>query len=237
MGVDLKRSRLVGANAPARLVREDGRLYAVRGNMRIPVEDPGLVAPSQPAPAPPPTQPIVLAPAARALSPAIDAAALRRDELLQLPGVVDVRAGYIFKDGVITQTPAVVVAVTGVAPGARFDKAEVAAQLGIPFSIAGVPVDLELANPYQRLRRSLGAEAVPASRLPRLLIDELQAPAAEGVSEAVPACRKPMNLSTQPNRVGNRVAGIPALPNVAALPEIVRQEAIVGVNGAPWQPP
>ncbi len=175
-----------GVNAPARLVREGGRLYAVRGNMRIPVEDPRLISPSQPAPAPPLTQPIVLAPAARALSPAIDAAALRRDELLQLPGVVDVRAGYVFKDGVITQTPAVVVAVTGVAPGARFDKAEIAAQRGIPSSIAGVPVDLELANPYQRLRRSLGAEAVPASRLPRLLIDELQAPA-EGVSEAVPA--------------------------------------------------
>jgi hypothetical protein len=125
--------------------------------------------PSGPAAAPD-THPARPARGAVELAAAIEAARKHRARLMRLPYVRDVRAGYKFRHGRITNTPAVVVVVerkvTPLAPDAS-----------IPFVVDGVPTDVAIADPFERLRAAADrneAAAFAIGREPRLLIDELQ---------------------------------------------------------------
>ena len=162
----------VPATTVAKLVRVNGNLFVELDGKRIPVE-PETGQPSPGTQKPPQTAVSASAPAA--LRPAIEAAAQNRAELLRNPKIVDVRAGYLFKDGAITTTPAVVVAVSTV-PGGQFDKAKIASDLGIPNGLNGIPVDIEIADPFQRLARTAGTESALLAERPSLLIDEVQRP-------------------------------------------------------------
>lgn len=168
-----------------RLINVGGKLYVEWGNKRIPVDNGniGAAATTTVTPAPPRVDSTVPSELGRA----VETAAKYRDELLTKNGVAAVRAGYLFKNGAITSTPAVVVALLKVPGEGVFDKGAIAAQMGIPSELEGVPVDLEIADPYQRLIRSTGAEAAPwLRRRPRLLIDEVQADSEAELLEAVP---------------------------------------------------
>ena len=108
------------------------------------------------------------------LKSAIKAAIMHGDELRKLPGVVSVRAGYKFVDGLIRDTPCVVVSVVE-------KRKEVADDERIPTVLDGIATDVTAADPYERLAFAHSEdEAVPIMPRPRLLIDELQ----EGVSES-----------------------------------------------------
>jgi hypothetical protein len=74
------------------------------------------------------------------------AADRHRAELMKDPGVVDVSAGYKFRDGWITNTPAVVVTVL------RKDPPAALGDRLLPAEIDGVPVDVAPATPLQQLR-------------------------------------------------------------------------------------
>jgi hypothetical protein len=106
--------------------------------------------------------------------------AIRQHESeLQKPHVLGVRAGYKFKNGAITTTPAIVVLVDR--------KLDVAANDAIPPVVGGYVTDVAIADPFERLRltRTSGEAApvtVPAA--PRLLIDELHG--LESFEEAIP---------------------------------------------------
>ena len=169
----------------AKLVDEDGKLFVMLGNKRFPVENGNL--PARPAGT-------RAKPRARAesavpdeLRRAVEAASEHRAELMQIKGVVSVRAGYLFQKGAITSIPAVVVGIRTV-PGKPFDKASAMTQMRIPSTLGGVPVDLEIADPFQQLLSVGETEAAPLiRRRPQLLIDEIQATAAEAeLIEAVP---------------------------------------------------
>lgn len=169
-----------------RLVSEGDKLYVVWGNMRIPMEDGNIKSMSSTRP-PAPLPDRDSLPVSNALRPALEAAARHRKEILSKPGIAAVRAGYRFENGAITSTPAVVVAVLDVPRKGGFDKEAIAKRLGLPPELDGVQVDLEIADPYQRLFHTDGAEAVPIVRRPRLLIDEIQGPAQEPeLPETVP---------------------------------------------------
>jgi len=68
-----------------------------------------------------------------------------RARLMKYPNVIDVRAGYKFRDGWITSIPAVVVTVLQKHPEAHGDDA-------LPAELDGVPVDVTPATPQQQLR-------------------------------------------------------------------------------------
>src|SRR5262245_787233 len=88
----------------------------------------------------------------RQLADAIDTARNYRAVLMKLPHVLDVRAGYKFKDGRITETPAVVVVVDRKVDGLPPAEA-------VPFVVGGLPTDVTPADPFERLRAaSSGAE-------------------------------------------------------------------------------
>ena len=106
------------------------------------------------------------------LAAAIAAARKHRARLMQLPHVRDVRAGYKFKHGRITSTPAVVVVVD------RKIK-RLPPDASIPFVVDGIPTDVATADPFERLRAAGAgdeAAAMAVTREPRLLIDDLQRP-------------------------------------------------------------
>jgi hypothetical protein len=113
------------------------------------------------------------------LQPAIDAARKHRDELLARPHVIDVRGGYKFINGQITDYPAVVVVVDRKIPNLR--EADC-----VPPSVEGIPTDVAPADPYELLayRRAGGEAAIVMPATQRLLIDGLQA--AEEAEEALP---------------------------------------------------
>ncbi len=168
------------ATSPGRVVNEDGKYFVIWGNNRIPIENAdGLSAPAR-RPVSTDSTPV------SELQPAIDAAANNRAALMARKGVLGVRAGYLFQNGAITSIPAVVVAVKP-SPGEKFDKEAIKSKLGIPSTVDGVPVDIEIADPFQQLLSS-GEEAVPLlRRRPNLLIDEIQATGVEAeLLEAVP---------------------------------------------------
>jgi hypothetical protein len=152
--------------------------------------EPRRTHPPKPRPDPPKgapsagqaTPPLPAGPA-QELAPAIAAAAKYRQALLAKPYVLGVRAGYKFIGGRITAMPAVVVIVDRkVAPLKTEDR--------IPGSLDGIPTDITLPDPYERLRLTPGAEAGVAVKAPRLLIDELQdATAARRAEEAAEAIR------------------------------------------------
>lgn len=169
----------------AKLIKDGGKLFVLLGNKRIPVEN-GASSPIRTEETRPPRNRVETA-VGDDLKRAIDAASQHRAELMRINGVVGVRAGYLFQNGAITSIPAVVVAIR-VVPGKPFDKAAVMTQMGIPSSVGGVPVDVEIADPFQELLSEGGAEAAPLiRRRPQLLIDEIQASDAEAeLLEAVP---------------------------------------------------
>ena len=117
--------------------------------------------------------------AASELAPAIAAANKNRADVLRdYPNVLDVRAGYKFRNGRITETPAVVFVVT--------DKIKNMRKGQLPLVLDGVVTDVTPADPFERLRSAMGreeaarAETVQAVRQePRLLIDDLQRPGGE----------------------------------------------------------
>ena len=168
------------ATSPGRVVNEGGKYFVIWGNNRIPIDNTdGLSAPARRPVSTDSTQ-------VSELQPAIDAAANNRAALMARKGVLGVRAGYLFQNGAITSIPAVVVAVKP-SPGEKFDKEAIKSKLGIPSTVDGVPVDIEIADPFQQLLSS-GEEAVPLlRRRPNLLIDEIQATGVEAeLLEAVP---------------------------------------------------
>jgi hypothetical protein len=170
-------------DTPGKLVSLNGKLYLEWGNKHIPVEAGGAPTIASGAPTAQPKR-VVASSAPSELRLAIQAASKHRAELLRNPTIADVRAGYLFKDGAITSTPAVVVAVLAV-PGGKFDKAAIARNLGIRSELDAVAVDIEMADPFQRLARAGATEAAPVVRRPPLLIDELQGGEEEAI-EAVP---------------------------------------------------
>src|ERR1044072_78301 len=179
------RNPVTGAEVTGKLVREGDKLFVLVGTKRIPVENGNHVA-TVPQPG------IRLGSVESAvpddLRRAVAVAAEYRETLLARNGVVDVRAGYLFQNGEITSTPAVVVAIRPL-PGKSFDKPAIANELGIPLSLGGVPVDIEIADPFQQLLSTGETEAVPLilRRRPQLLIDEIQATGLEAeLLEAVP---------------------------------------------------
>src|SRR5262249_55017832 len=99
---------------------------------------------------------------------AITAVERYRRALERLPGVVDVRAGYKFdRDGRITKTPAIVLAVTR-----DFDPKR------LP-EIKDAAIDVAPADPYDLMRKEQGGAATEAfAKFPseRLLIEDVQRP-------------------------------------------------------------
>jgi hypothetical protein len=152
-------------------------VYVVFDNRRIRLADEDAARFRAGSAAPPPTRTAV----PQELLPAIESARRHRQMLLGLPNVISVRAGYKFVDGRITKVPAVVVAVDHKTTGSS----ELASE-GVPSVLPdGVPTDVTVADPYERLEAQ-GAEAVALER-PPLLIDQVQAGGTESVDlEAVP---------------------------------------------------
>src|SRR5215213_5134889 len=115
------------------------------------------------------------------LSAVIQAAAIVREELMQKPHVIDVRGGYKFINGRITNMPAVVVVVDR-------KVRDLPAESLIPPSLQnGIPTDVAPADPYELLAaaREAAPEQAAVIRAPRLLIDELQPGQEAFVEEAV----------------------------------------------------
>jgi hypothetical protein len=174
----------------ARLVREGRLLMVELEGRRFEVEDPTGVlreqqqqkttvkSAEQPAPKRVPSVPL-------ALLPALEAASRHRKELLA-KGAASVRAGYLFKNGLIATEPAIVVAVLDVRRGAPLNKPAIREKLGIPEMLDGVAVDIEIVDPYQRIAMTTDTESFQLSHRPRLLIDEIQEDPAEEALEAVP---------------------------------------------------
>jgi hypothetical protein len=114
------------------------------------------------------------------LAKAIEVARSHRAELEAKPDVIDVRGGYKFKDGRITDTAAVVVVV-------KRKRNDLSAAAGVPASIDGVPTDVAVADPLELLNAGGAGEAFALGvEENRLLIDDLQRDSADSVVEAVP---------------------------------------------------
>jgi PLD-like domain len=133
--------------------------------------------------------------AATELAGAIEVARKYRAHLKKtIPNVLDVRAGYKFRNGRITDTPAVVVVVTGKVKGLP------AAQL-IPLVLDGIVTDVTPADPFERLRSAPGEEIAAAVRQqPRLLIDELQGTESEEAADVEELARE---ITYEPPRDGD----------------------------------
>jgi hypothetical protein len=169
------------ATSSGRIVSDGGKYFVIWGNNRIPIENADVLKGARKPLAQSDSQ------VPNDLQQAVDAALQNRAELLSKKNVLGVRAGYLFQDGKITSIPAVVVAIKA-SPGKKFEKQAIRNELGLPPIIDGVPVDIEIADPFQQLMSSREMEAVPLlRRRPRLLIDEIQATGAEAeLLEAVP---------------------------------------------------
>jgi len=179
------RNPVTGTETVAKLVQDGDNLFVIVGGKRLPVENGNLVLGAKIQPGRPG---VAESAVPDELRRAVEVAAENRDDLMKINGVVDVRAGYLFQNGAITSTPAVVVAIR-LRPGTPFDKDAIANELRIPRSLGGVPVDLEIADPFQQLLAvTPGDEAAPLiRRRPKLLIDEIQATGMEAeLLEAVP---------------------------------------------------
>lgn len=163
----------------ATLITDDGRVYVMVGNSRIDLDDRSVSQLSKENTNP--TARVNAFAAPRELKPALEAAGKHRDELLRLPGVVSVRAGYKFIGGRISDTPCVVVAVQR-----KFTNVPKVQR--IPPALDGVPTDVAVANPYELLEFEHSRnEAFPLVPKPQLLIDEIQTGGEGGVvEEALP---------------------------------------------------
>ena len=127
----------------------------------------------------PPQQPAAVRSTIRELEPAIKAANAGRDQLLRLPHVIDVRAGYKFVGGRITPTPAVVVIVDR-----KVD--DIAMRDRVPPVVEGVVTDVAPADPFERLQARGQETTTIVPPRPRLLIDEIQPRGNEAFEEALP---------------------------------------------------
>jgi hypothetical protein len=114
------------------------------------------------------------------LRKAIAVARTHRAELMAKPNVIDVRGGYKFTDGRITDATAVVVVVDR-------KRNDLSARTGIPSLIDGVPTDVAIADPLELMRARGGGEAFALGvEENRLLIDDIQSDSADSVVETVP---------------------------------------------------
>lgn len=123
---------------------------------------------------------------------ALEAARRHEGELMGIPGVVAVRAGYKFIGGKITSIPCVVVSVDRKLQTVRQEER-------IPALLDGVPTDVTWADPYERLA-ARGNEAAAVFE-PRLLIDQIQSRLTESdLLEALPTTtyEKPKGLDLEP---------------------------------------
>jgi hypothetical protein len=113
------------------------------------------------------------------LAAAIESARDFRGMLMQIPGVVSVRAGFKFVAGRITKTPAVVVAV----------EQKVDSEQQVPPTLPdGTATDVAVADPLERLAAAGMSIEAARAELPPLLIDQIQADGLEADAlEAVPA--------------------------------------------------
>ncbi len=130
------------------------------------------------------------------LAPAIAAARRHREQLLAIPGVVAVRAGYRFDGGRITKAPVVVVATDG--------RPNLGPLPSIDFEVQTTPADA-----YDLLARDAGtqaSEAVRSANLPLPFIDELQ----QDVDEALEVAR---TITYRP-------------PSGASLPEVIEAMSV-----------
>lgn len=154
-------------------------------NDRPPGDPPSRRRPARPAPPPAPVTPPPherrVAKATPSLAAVIEAAKKDRDALLAKPHVLDVRGGYKFIRGRITEIPAIVVIVDrkvfDLPPNDRIPE----------IAPSGFPTDVAPADPYERL--AAAKETVPVGyavpRAPQLLIDDLQSGAEEFGEEAI----------------------------------------------------
>jgi hypothetical protein len=103
----------------------------------------------------------------RGLRRAVESADNHRAMLLAIPNVIAVRGGYKFIGGRITPTPAVVVAVDRKLP-------DLSAADTIPPELPdGIPTDVTIADPFERLSTQDAVGPLPRPRRP-LFIDQLQ---------------------------------------------------------------
>lgn len=145
------------------------------------------------------------------LARAVAAARAHAPDLLALPGVIAVRGGYKFVDGMITTTPAVVVAVDR-------KRDDVPAAQRIPATLPdGTPTDVTPADPIERLaaarsNESAGAPVARVAPSARLLIDQLagwtpSAPMDDAMAEAV----RPITYRPPPGALLGPVTGAMAI--------------------------
>lgn len=99
-----------------------------------------------PGPMPPVPQDVYQDALRVALAAARSAAERNRAALSTDPNVIDIRAGFKFKDGWITNVPAVVVTVL------RKDPPETLGDRLLPAEVDGIPVDVAPATPAEQLR-------------------------------------------------------------------------------------
>ncbi len=129
------------------------------------------------------------------LAPAIDVANKQREQLKKnYPHLLDVRAGYKFRNGRITDTPAVVFVVTNKIK-------DVPSEQQLPPVLEGIVTDVTPADPFERLRSAHSREeALPALRKePRLLIDELQRPPGEEAMASIEELARPITYTPPPD--------------------------------------
>lgn len=161
------------------LVQDGGKLYVQSGGLKIRLDD-ASANKLQRAPAQgQPSRPRSLKATPPELEAALEAAEKHRAMLMNLPGVMNVRAGYKFIKGEITQIPSVVVAVDRKLRDVPRDQM-------VPPSLDGVPTDVTIADPYERLAVTGGVEAAVLATRPRLLIDQLQGEEVATLEEALP---------------------------------------------------
>jgi hypothetical protein len=126
-----------------------------------------------------------------------------RTRLMKDRNVVDVRAGYKFTGGWVTDTPAVVVTVL------RKDPLEAVGDRALPAELDGVPVDVAPATPAEQLRHLAGARRGtrgPVPALPGVEEEPLLAPgdmpgaedATRGPGAGGRGYREPPNLKLSP---------------------------------------
>jgi PLD-like domain len=120
--------------------------------------------------------------------------AARGAALAALPGVVEVWAGYKFRKGRITDTPALMVSVLKKTPQSKLKKPEL-----LPAKLDGVPVDVVPASPAQLLQ--FAAARGPA----------LTAKSAAGLAGMVAAAAPGAGIAA---------AGAPLIPYVPATPPL-----------------
>lgn len=113
--------------------------------------------------------------------------------LASLPGVVEVWAGHKFKDGRLTDEPAVIVSVLEKKPESRMKKAEL-----LPRELDDVPVDVVPASPIQMVRYALRHGRMLTEKSAPHLAGMVTAEALPGVAEAALTAVAPLTPYVPP---------------------------------------